>query len=66
MSELSDEEYDGLVELLKDAEICARLTQWEEEFLADIRERVMTYEEDTRISDKQWQVLRRIEGKVYG
>lgn len=54
-----------LKELLADAEACARLTQWEEEFLDGFRARVATYGPDTRISDAQEGVLSRIEAKVY-
>lgn len=65
MPELSDKQYAGLVELLKDAESCARLTNWEEDFLSDLRERVLIHQENTRVSERQWEVLQRIEGKVY-
>lgn len=54
-----------LRELLKDAESCARLSQWEEEFLDDFRTRVLQYGADVRISEAQERVLQRIEGKVY-
>lgn len=65
MSDLSDKQYAGLVELLKDAETCIRLTNWEEEFLSDMRDRVSVHQQSTAVSDKQWEVLQRIEGKVY-
>ena len=63
--DLDPKAYANLQELLKDAESCARLSQWEEEFLSDTRDRVLLYKERTRISDAQWNVLHRIEGKVY-
>ena len=63
--DLDPKAYAGLQELLKDAESCARLSQWEDEFLSDMRDRVLLYKEHTRVSDAQWTVLRRIEGKVY-
>lgn len=63
--DLDPKAYANLQELLKDAESCARLSQWEEEFLSDMRDRVLLYKERTRISDAQWNVLHRIEGKVY-
>ena len=62
---IDDDQLAFLTELLKDAESCARLTQWEEEFLADMRARVLLFGSDSRISDPQWTVLRRIEAKVY-
>ena len=54
-----------LKELLKDAESCARLTQWEEEFLDGFRTRVASYGEGLRISDAQEMTLQKIEAKVY-
>jgi hypothetical protein len=65
VDELDDKALAGLRELLSDAESCARLSQWEEEFLSDMRDRVVLYGADTRVSDAQWKVLHRIEGKVY-
>ena len=61
-----DEEYlKWLRELLRDAESCHRLTQWEEDFLEDSRSRVEQYGLATNLSDRQEEVLRRIEEKVY-
>lgn len=54
-----------LKELLKDAEACARLSQWEEEFLDSMRAKVLVFGDTVRISDKQQEVLNRIEQKVY-
>ena len=62
---LDDKQLSRLTEILRDAESCARLTQWEEEFLADMRGRVLIHGSGTRVSDPQWAVLTRIEGKVY-
>ena len=62
---MDDKEYALLNEVLKDAESSSGLSQWEEEFLSDLRGRVLLYKENTNISDKQWQVIRRIEGKIY-
>ena len=62
---MTDQEHRQLVEVLKDAESCARLSQWEEEFLDDMRGRVLTQGVDLAVSDKQWGVIRRIEEKVY-
>lgn len=57
--------YDNIVEVLKDAESCARLTQWEEEFLADMRGRVLVHGKDLNLSDRQTTTLQKIEAKVY-
>jgi hypothetical protein len=64
-STLTDKQLSGLQEMLKDAESCARLSQWEEEFIDDMRKRVLVHGADTRISDAQWRVIRRLEEKVY-
>lgn len=52
-------------ELMADAETCARLSQWEEEFCDSMRTKLLTYGENITLSDKQIEVLRRIEEKVY-
>ena len=62
---MTDDEYRQLKEILKDSESCFRLSQWEEEFLSDMRGRVLVHRQSTPVSDKQWQVLRRVEEKVY-
>lgn len=62
---MTDQELAGLTELLKDAASCARLSQWEEEFLDDFRHRVLIYGERINVSDSQWRVIRSIEEKVY-
>ena len=54
-----------LKELLSDAEACARLTDWEEDFLDSTREKVLTYGLRLNLSDKQEDVLSRTETKVY-
>jgi hypothetical protein len=64
-NELSERDFAGLKELLSDAETCARLSWWEEEFLSDMRGRVLVHGTATRVSDAQWKVLRRIEAKVH-
>lgn len=65
MADLTDKELADLKELLTDAESCPRLSQWETEFMDDLRSRVLVYAAGTRISDAQWTVIRRIQGKVY-
>ena len=52
-------------ELAEDAKGCSRLTQWEEEFLEDMRHKVDSYGEDIELSEKQEAILHRIEAKVY-
>jgi hypothetical protein len=54
-----------LAELLKDAEFCARLSDWEESFLNDLRGRMLLANGEMRLTDRQMVVLRRIEAKVY-
>ena len=65
MSALDDKTFAWLTEILADAETCARLTPWEDEFVADMQARVLVHKEDIRLSDNQMAVLRRIEEKVY-
>jgi hypothetical protein len=65
VSELSDRELAELRELLKDAESCARLSQWETEFCASMQGRLLVYKTETRLSDAQRNALHRIERKVY-
>jgi hypothetical protein len=57
---------EAIREILKDAESCARLSQWEEEFCDDMRTRLLTYGDKITVSDKQEAVLLRIETKLYG
>jgi hypothetical protein len=40
------------------------LTEWEQEFLESLSERIEQYGDRTRISVKQWAVIERIEGKL--
>ena len=54
-----------LMELLRDADACLRLSAWEEDFLCSIHEKMDTYGERAILSDKQEEVLERIEKKVY-
>jgi hypothetical protein len=55
----------NLEELLADAETCARLSNWERQFLDDIRDRFAEYGTRIKLSEKQLDVLERIENKVY-
>ena len=62
---MTEQEHREITEILRDAESCARLSQWEEEFCSDMRGRLLTRGDVLEISDKQWAVIRRIEEKVY-
>jgi len=55
-----------LAELLGDALKCARLSEWEERFVADMQTRLDTLSGVHWVSDRQWVVLEEIEAKVYG
>ena len=57
--------FKNLKELLSDAESCARLSNWEEQFLNSMRERVLQYGDRVTLSPAQQDALSRIEGKVY-
>lgn len=63
--QMEEREFAELNETLKDAESCARLTNWEEEFLNSLRDRVLQYGARVQISPKQSEVLERIRAKVY-
>ena len=54
-----------LMELLRDANECPRLSEWEEDFIASIQKKLDPYGERATLSDKQEAVLERIEKKVY-
>ncbi len=62
---MTDQEHRELVEILKDAESCPRLSQWEDEFCSDMRDCVLVQGVALNVSEKQWQVIHRIEGKIY-
>jgi hypothetical protein len=63
--ELNDRDYADLVELLKDAESSARLSDWEEDFLSSIRGKVLTQGRAVRVSERQDASLNKIREKVY-
>jgi hypothetical protein len=54
-----------LAELLKDCEFCARLTWWEQDFVDDLRGRMLLNKGKYTLSEKQIAALRCIEAKVY-
>ena len=59
------DQHDHVVELLYDAEATTRLSEWENEFMDSLRDRVVRYGADALVSEKQWAVLKRIEAKLY-
>ena len=63
---LDDDDLARLQEICLDAESSARLNSWETEFIDSIRDRIMEYGARARISARQWEVIDRIEGKLYG
>lgn len=54
-----------LRELLGDAAACPRLSSWEETFVEDMQRRLDASQSSISVSDKQMNVLTRIEEKVY-
>lgn len=40
------------------------LTDWEQGFLESLSDRIEQYGDRTRISEKQWAIIERIEGKL--
>lgn len=60
---MTDDELDSLVDLLLEAEAEPTLTQWEKNFISDMRANVDKWGVTIRISEKQWDILRKIEEK---
>ena len=52
-------------ELARDSVTSGRLTAWERTFMADMAARLIEWELDAVISDKQQEALLRIEEKIY-
>jgi hypothetical protein len=65
VSEPLGDDFDRVREILKDAESSTRLSDWEQNFLDDLRDRVLRYGDATRMSDKQMAVIDRIEQRLY-
>ena len=63
--QMAENAFAGLRELLKDAESCIRLSDWEESFLSGLRDKVLLYGKETRVTPAMWTALERIEAKVY-
>jgi hypothetical protein len=67
MSEPLGDDYERVREILHDAlPHAARLTDWEQEFAEDMLERVRRYGDVTHVSEKQMEIINRIERKIYG
>ena len=62
---IGPERHAELMALLRDADACSRLSAWEEDFLSSIHEKLDTYGKRAILSDRQEEVLERIEKKVY-
>jgi hypothetical protein len=54
-----------LRELMKDAEACARLSTFEEDFCDNLRGRLLMYGDTVKLTEKQTAIARAIEAKVY-
>jgi len=63
--ELNDRDYAELVELLRDAAPCARLNDWEKNFLSSVQAKVLSQGRAVRVSEKQDASLDTIREKVY-
>jgi hypothetical protein len=61
---LSDAELARVEDILSEAEHTNVLTQFEEEFCDSLRERHAAYGAKTRISDRMWEIIGRIEEKL--
>lgn len=58
---MTNEEYEELEMILNCAkENGKKCTQWERDFIDDMFTRFSQYEHNTRVSEKQWKVLRKI------
>lgn len=55
----------ALKELLRDAESCHRLTDWERDFCASMWGKLEQYEDDIYFTPRQRETLGRLEQKVY-
>jgi PHD/YefM family antitoxin component YafN of YafNO toxin-antitoxin module len=62
---LSEEQYEELMDITTAAlELDSRLTPWENQFITDFRERAAKWGRKVKVSEKQWVILRRIQGKL--
>jgi len=62
---LSEEQFNELTDILTAAvELDTKLTGWESTFVTDLQVRVSKWGRKVMVSEKQWAVLRRIQGKL--
>jgi hypothetical protein len=61
---LSDDELERVKDIVDDAAHSNLLTQWEEEFVDGVRDRVAEYGARARISDRMWEILDKIGEKL--
>jgi hypothetical protein len=62
---LSQDEFDELLGIIENAsDLDDQLSDWEIDFIKDFADRVAKYGPDTNVSDKQWDVLRRIDDRL--
>jgi hypothetical protein len=61
---LSSEEIARIKDILESAESSGYLSDWESDFIDDLRERFIQYGSSMLMSSRQWDVLDRIEAKL--
>jgi len=61
---LTDEEVERIREIVKESEHTNVLTDWEAAFIDDVGDRLLDYGNKTRISDRMWEIIGRIEEKL--
>lgn len=62
---LSEVQLKTVQDILSDAQDnMESLTEWEQQFVEDMIDKLEEYGEDLVVSDKQWEILNRIEMKV--
>lgn len=65
---ITSAEHKRIEELCHDAEkaiVNGRLTKWEKEFVFDLEDMMDSYGLDAHLSVRQWEVIERLEKKVY-
>lgn len=61
---LTKDQEKALKDILSAAQISTNLSEWEQQFIDDMTDKYEEYGEDLRLSDKQWEILHRIETKA--
>jgi hypothetical protein len=64
-NKMEDKEYADFKELLADAETCARLTSYEENFIASMKDKDLRWGKRLDLTPRQQDVLEDIRRKVY-